>query len=268
MAASPDEPGPPARDAPTGSPLGRVPARQSGRSLRALGALVAAFLVLAIAKPWAWGPSSPRVELAPRAVVPASSGPPASPDVTPEGLAAGVCFGTGAWQVATVETWRLVIAGEIVRQRVRVWHAVDPARVASGPADASIPIVGVAGMEIDSLGWCAPAVGDGRPVGSADVTVWRLADPSRRDGRPGAQVVTVRRVAPPAGETSLAALYREVTDCVSGFGCSGSGVPLLASSWSPGRYVFQYADGAGATWWFGADVQVLPAPTAAPATVP
>ena len=242
-----------------------MPARQAGPGLWTVGALVAAVLVLAIAKPWAWGASSPRTGLPHRSVAPASSGPPATPDLSPEGLAVGVCLGTGAWRVATIETWRLVIAGQIVTQRVRVWQAVDPARAASGPADARVPIVGVAAMDVDALGWCAPSVGDGRPVGPVDVTVWRLADPSRRDGAPEPQVVAVRRVAPPAGETSLAALYREVTDCVSGFGCSGSGVPLLASSWSPGRYVFQYAErGSGATWWFGADLQVLPAPTGAP----
>ncbi|HEX7950235.1 MAG TPA: hypothetical protein VF494_07785 [Candidatus Limnocylindrales bacterium] len=245
-----------------------MPARPAGRGLWTAGALVAAVLILAVAKPWTQGASSPRTGLPHRSVVPASSGPPATPDLSPQGLAADVCLGTGAWRVATIETWRLVIAGQIVTQRVRVWHAVDPARAANGPADARVPIVGVAGMEVDALGWCAPSIGDGRPIGSVDVTVWRLANPSRRDGAPEPQVVAVRRVAPP-GETSLAALYREVTDCVSGFGCSGRGVPLLASSWSPGRYVFQYAErGSSATWWFGADVQVLPAPTGEPAVVP
>ncbi|MBI3750341.1 MAG: hypothetical protein HY263_01630 [Chloroflexi bacterium] len=244
-------------------------ARQPGRGLWTLGALVAAFLVLAIAKPWAWGASEPRATLPPRTAAPASSGPPATPDLSPEGLAASVCLGTGAWRVATIETWRLVIAGQIVTQRVRVWHAVDPARAAEGPADPRIPIVGVVAMEIDALGWCAPSTGSGRPIGSVDVTVWRLADTSRRGGAQEPEVVTVRRVAPPAGATSLAALYREVTDCVSGFGCSGSAVPLLAPAWSPGRYVFQYAEhDSGATWWFGADVQVLPAPTAVPTEAP
>ena len=262
MDASPEPSGPPALETPTGSPLGRVPVRQAGRGLRTVAWLVSAFLLLAIAKPWDWGAaSSPPPTARPRVAVAATPAPSATGDRSPESLAADVCLGTGAWRVATLETWRLAIRGEIVTQRVRVWRAVEPTTSASGPDDPRIPIVGVAAMQVDALGWCAPADGLRHPVGPVLVTVWRLPDPAQRGGSSEAQRLRVRRVAPAQGDNPIAALYREVTDCVSGFGCSGSGVPLLADGWAAGRYVFEYRDsGTSATWWFGADAVVLPTP--------
>jgi hypothetical protein len=263
MDASPEQPGPPALETPTGSPLGRVPVRQPGRGFRTVAGLVTAFLLLAIAKPWDWGAASPPppVVVRPPVVASSSPGPSSITDRSPESLAADVCLGTGAWRVATLETWRLVIRAEVVTQRVRVWRAVEPTLAATGPDDPRIPIVGVAAMQVDALGWCAPAGGSGHPVGPVVVTVWRLPDLAQRGGSLDAEPLRVRRIAPGQGENAIAALYREVTDCVAGFGCSGSGVPLLAEGWAAGRYVFEYHDtGTRATWWFGADVVVLPAP--------
>ena len=261
MDASPDEPGPPAPTAPTGSPLGRVPARQAGRGIRALSVLAATFLLLAIAKPWDWGPPRPSPPAA--RAIPAAT-PAAAPSATaarsPVELAEDVCLGTGAWRVATVETWRLVIDGKSVTQRVRVWRAVAPTTEPIGPDDPRIPIVPVAAMQVDALGWCAPSAGADEPTGPVTVALWRLPAASQPGSR-AIELVRLRRIAPSQGQNDFAALYREVTDCVAGFGCSGSGVPLLAAGWAAGRYVFEYRDtGDGTTRWFGADIQVLPAP--------
>jgi hypothetical protein len=249
-------------EAPRGSSLGQVPAKARGPRFDAAAILVATLLVLAILKPWEIGAGAPGPTVPARTSAPASIAPTATSDITPEGIAAPVCLGTQAWRIATVETWQLVIAGAIETQQVRVWRAIDPVATALGPDDSRIPIVPIASMEIDALGWCAPSSGPGRALGRVDVTVWRL-------GHAGAAAeVTVRRVAPTVGETPFAALYREVTDCLGGYGCSGSGVPLLAPTWAPGRYVLRYLEQATArTWWFGAELQIVPQP-GGPATQP
>ena len=180
----------PSPERPDQTPIGKVPVRRPGRALELLWVLVAALVVLAIAKPWdVASPVAPYLPAWP--VRPATAGPPPTADLSPEGVAEPVCLGTAGWRVTTIETWRLEAA---------------------------------------------------RPV-----------------------AVALRRVAPTNGPTQFAALYREVTDCVGSLACSGITAPLLAQTWAAGRYVFQYADrGAGTTWWFGADVQVLPPPTQEP----
>jgi hypothetical protein len=167
-----------------------------------------------------------------------------------------VCLGTDAWRIASVETWHLYVSGSIRTQQVRVWRAISPVADASGPQDPVIPTVVVAGTEIDALGWCAPGTGPAPPRGPVDVAAWRLS-PEGLVATP----ISLRRTAPGAGDTPYAALYHEVTDCVAGYGCSGSGVPLLAPTWAGGQYVFRYRSADDQTWWFGADVQILPEPT-------
>ena len=258
------------RDTPMGLPLGRVPVNRPGRGLTTLTVLVGVLVILSIAKPWDWGAERSIALVPARSFAPATPGPTATPDLTTAGLAASVCLGTGAWEVATLETWRLIVAGQVTTQQVRVWRALAPARTASGPGDVGIPIVIVAAMQLDALGWCAPSTGVGHPTGEADVTLWRLAGSAEAPG-PGAAapvptLVPMQQIAPTGGGNRLAALYREVSRCVAGYGCSGAGVPLLAPAWKPGRYVFRYSDaGTGGSWWFGADVEVLPAPTSPPA---
>jgi len=221
-------------------------------------------VVLAVLKPWAWATpaASPRVVPPPRPIVTA---PPPSPATAPgpEALATSVCLGTDAWRIASVETWRLVLAGTLQTQQVRVWRAITPVVAAQGPLDRSIPTVVVAGTEVDELGWCAPGTGSTAPRGPVQVSAWRISP----DGST-ATPIALRRIAPSAGDTPFAALYREVTDCLASYGCSGSGVPLLASTWEGGAYVFRYQSADGRTWWFGADVQVLPEPTLPPELPP
>ena len=262
--ASPDDPptldaeasidGPKPADGPAGAPVDRVPVTSPGRGLAAVGAVVAVVLVLAVAKPWTWGVSQAPARQAAVLTLPPAAAPSPTFDASPEHLAAAVCLGTDAWRVASLETWRISNRLGSRSQAVRVWRAIDPVTGPVAPDDPRIPIVGVAATQVDAIGWCAPQTGPERPSGPVDVTVWRLDGVS-------ATRVKIRRVAPVAGETPLAALYREVSDCVSDYGCSGAGVPLLAPGWTTARYVFQYADpGASRTWWFGADVVVLPGP--------
>lgn len=176
--------------------------------------------------------------------------------LSPQAIAASVCLGTDAWRIASVETWHLVLEGVIRSQQVRVWRAIAPIPIASGPLDPAVPTVVVAGTEVDALGWCAPGTGPNPPQGPIDVMAWRISP----DGA-AATPIALRRTAPSAGETPFAALYREVTDCIASYGCSGSGVTLLAPTWTGAQYVFRYRSADAQTWWFGADVQVLPEPT-------
>jgi hypothetical protein len=227
-------------------------------------------VLAAVLKPWTWGvpaASGPIARLRPAPT--ASPGPRPTEDRSPEGLAAAVCLGTDAWRIASVETWRLIVAGHVEVQQVRVWRAISPIDAASGPLDPGIPRVVVAGTQVDALGWCAPDTVDRPSVAPVVVTAWRLTDDGAR-----ADAISVRRVAPTGGETAFAALYREVIGCTfdaagfgqqgSGAGCSTSAGSRLAPTWAAGQVVFRYASADGETWWFGADVEILPPPTAPP----
>jgi hypothetical protein len=241
-----------------------VPSHRPGWPLETLATLVVALVVLTIVKPWDAPPAAaPLIPLQPQR---SEVGPAATQDRSAEGIAEPVCLGTAGWRLATIERWRLVIAGAIEIQKVSVWRAMTPlggsseAEAPTDPTDSRIPIIAVAGEEIDAVGWCAPADGPAKPIGPADVTLWRV-DPA------GPVVAPVHRILPASGTTQFAALYAGVADCSGSPACPGSqGGPLVAPSWTAGRYVFRYVDrGAGQAWWFGADIQVLAAPTAPPA---
>jgi hypothetical protein len=197
--------------------------------------LVAAFVVVAVLKPWGGGG---RVEatLQPDVVVQIEATPAPTEDRTTTGLAAETCLGAGAWQVASLETWR--------NRDVRVWRAIEPLSAASGPLDPAIPAVPVVADVLSGLGWCAPAFGPDKPTGLARVRAWRVVDGV-------ATSVTLRQVQPEDGVTPIAALY----------------VPG-SSPWTSGVIVFQYADtGTGSTRWFAAELEIrtpdaTPGPTA------
>lgn len=255
MAASRD-------DTETGSPVGRVQVSAPGPGFAATGVVVAVLLALAIVKPWDWGGPGPRARAS---AVPAPTptvAPRPTADLTPSGLAAGVCLGTGAWRVASLETWQLAGRNGVRRQEVRVWRALTPLPDATGPDDPAIPVVDVAAMEVDALGWCAPVVGPDAPAGPIVVTAFRL-DRGGGDSLPNA----LRRIAPVNGETPFAALYQDATgDCPADLGsCSGRGRPASGTSWPAGWYVFRLDDQGGQrTLWFGVDVILLPRPSIGP----
>jgi len=211
---------------------------QPPRAAPRLGAamwLAAVFVVIAVLKPWGGGGRVAET-LRPDVGAAVEVTPTPTEDRSAAGLAVSVCLGTGAWRVATLETWR--------NRDVRVWRAIEPAATAAGPLDPSIPSVPVVADVLSGLGWCAPAFGPDEPVGPATVRAWLVVDGA-------AHAVTLRQIQPADGVTPIAALYLPV-----------------AGPWTSGRIVFQYTDsGAGAVSWFAADLQILP-PAASPAPAP
>jgi hypothetical protein len=214
----------------------RVQSPRDAPRLAATMWLAAAFVVIAVLKPWGGG-GPITATLRPGVAVPVEPTPVPTEDRTARGLAASTCLGTGGWRVATLETWQ--------GRDVRVWRAIEPVALASGPLDPRIPTVPVVADVLSALGWCAPAFGPEQPVGPARVRAWQVIDGIARS-------VTLHRVLPEEGITHIAALY------------------LPASGrWTTGLVVFQYADtGTGASAWFGADLRILGAPASSPATSP
>lgn len=236
-----------------GPVLKQVGARPGSR-LSVATSLVAVLVGIAILKPWGVGtttpPSRPPRTTIPIAVVPT---PRPTNDDSADGLASPICLGAGAWQVATLETWRT--------QDVRVWRAVEPISEASGPLDSTIPSVPVVALEIGALGWCAPGHGPDRPVGPAEVTTWFVVGETATE-------LQLRQVLPERGFTLIAALYERQAPCPPRRACPVTPEDAFTLPWATGRVVFRYEDlGAHRVSWFAADLDVI-APAAAAATGP
>jgi hypothetical protein len=201
--------------------------------------LVAAFVIIAVLKPW--GGAGPATEtLRPDAVAAPDITPAPTEDRSATGLALPICLGTGAWRVATLET--------SLRRATRVWRAIEPVSSVTGFDDPSIPSVPIVADQLSGLGFCAPAFGPAMPVGPAHVQAWQVLSPTVTNQVP------LRQVQPASGATPIAALY----------------VPRFGS-WTTGRIVFEYEDtGAGTVWWFAVDLRITPvaAPSASPAPSP
>ena len=195
--------------------------------------LVAAFVLIALLKPWGGG-GRVAATLLPDVAGPAEITPEPTEDRSAVGLAEPVCLGAGAWRIATLETWRA--------RSVRVWRAIEPVGAATGPLDPSIPAVPVAADVLTGLGWCAPAYGSEQPIGPAHVRAWQVVDGAAHE-------VALRQVQPADGVTPIAALYLPAT-----------------GAWTSGRVVFEYRDdGTGALRWLAADLQIAalaPGPSA------
>ena len=225
-----------------GFPVTPVRPPIADRGLAMAGVVVAIVVGLAFVKPWGEAGEAPTP--GPRRVAAtATAGPTPQPtDDSAEGLAAPVCLGAGGWRIASVETWR--------DHDVRVWRAVVPADLASGPLDQAIPTVPLFGLEVQALGWCAPAYGPERPVGPAEVTGWIVLDGV-------AHLLELRQVLPARGTTALAGLYLPVAPCALGVPCAPAQTRFVTQRWVTGRVVFRYEDrGAATTLWFGADVEL------------
>ena len=217
--------------------------------------------VLAIVKPWSWWAGPSRSAVARAAPSPTTPGPSPTPDLSPAGLAAETCLGTGAWRIATLETWRLTGPAGSKTQEVRVWLALSPT-VATDAEDPSIPLVNVAAMEVDALGWCAPVTGPDAPAGPMVVNAFRLDGA----GAPATEI-GLRRIAPTGGVTPFAALYQDLKDCgpPSGSSCTSSGPRLRGATWPAGQYLFRLQDvGASHVLWFRVLVIDVPAPVGSP----
>jgi hypothetical protein len=214
----------------------RFEARLAGddRSPLMVAALVAAFVALAILKPWAAAGvpgTSPSVgdgenPTAQGAIVaPQSSGLVAR---TPtDDAIVEMCLEPGSWRTATIETWR--------DQTVRVWRAIDPSP-AGRPLDPSIPIVPAVGSSVPAIGYCAPTSGPERPLGPATVRAWWV------DGD-AVDPLDLRQIVPVAGISPLGALFGPPAELGS------------TTSWPNGLVVFRYEEqGAGSSRWFGIEI--------------
>lgn len=178
---------------------------------------------------------------------------PRPTDDSADGLADPVCLGAGAWRVASLETWRT--------QRVRVWRAVEPIGDARGPLDPTIPTVPVVALEIEALGWCAPAYGPDRPLGPAQVTAWFVAGGTAAE-------LQLRQVLPTRATTPIAALYELRDGCLPRLACPVTPAGPVTLPWATGRVVFRYEDlGAHRVAWFAADIDIV-VPGMAPGTSP
>ncbi len=213
-------------------PVALVQPPRPAPRLNALVWLAAALVVIAVLKPWGGGGRVAET-LRPDAAGPVDVTPAPTEDRSATGLALPICLGTGAWRVATLETWR--------SRDVRVWRAIEPIAKATGPTDPAIPSVPVVADVLGGLGWCAPAFGDGQPAGPATVRAWAVADGAAR-------AISLRQVQPVDGVTPIAALY----------------LPA-GGAWTSGRVVFEYTDdGSDLVAWFAADLQILPPPSPGP----
>ncbi|MEA2673848.1 MAG: hypothetical protein QOI92_1040, partial [Chloroflexota bacterium] len=170
----------------------------------ALGVVIALLAVL-ILKPWTGGTPEPSRFVSVASAAPATATPIPTEDRTADGLAIPVCLGSGAWRVASLETWQT--------QDVRVWRAIEPIADTTGPLDPAIPSVPIVAIELTALGWCAPAYGTDKPVGPAIVTAWTI-----HDGE--ALPLQLRQVRPAHDVTPIAALYVPLTLCPNPPGCA------------------------------------------------
>jgi hypothetical protein len=220
------------------------PRTDEGHLASALGA-AAILLAVLILKPWTGGTAEPTRFLALASLGPATATPIPTEDRTADGLAVPICLGTGAWRVASLETWQT--------QDVRVWRAIDPIADATGPLDPQIPSVPIVAIQLTALGWCAPAYGPDKPVGPATVTAWTLDDGA-------ALPLQLRQVRPTDGVTPIAALYVPLTRCPTPATCPPQTSSPVPTPWTTAHVVFHYQDTASTQAWFAADITILPPP--------
>jgi hypothetical protein len=211
----------------------RFEARLAGddRSPLMVAGLVAAFVALAILKPWAAAGSQPSGADGTNAAVqvaPIDPQPHGSAARTPtDDAISEMCLEPGSWRTATIETWR--------DQTVRVWRAIDPGP-ASRPLDPSIPIVPAVGSSIPAIGYCAPTSGPERPLGPATIRAWWV------DGD-AVERLELRQITPVSGVSPFGALFGPPAELGS------------TTSWPNGLVVFRYEEQvAGESRWFGIEI--------------
>ena len=230
---------------------GRTSGRDSFAAVRMTGgappigrwaALVVILLVLAIVKPWGSNgvpPVSPaaadRAGTNPASVETTAQRTPAADAVSADAAVQSICFNPLSWRVATVERWR--------DQTIRVWRAIEPRAVATGPEDGRVPITPLVSEGVIELGWCAPVDGAVRLAGHAVVEVWHRTPT-------GAQPVTMTSQRPGPGTSPYGALYGSPAAAVS--------AASVVTLWNDGTYVFHQRAPNGDDSWFGVDLERRP----------
>lgn len=202
-------------------------------------AITAAFLVLAIAKPWA-GPAQPRPLVQSSFVLPSAATPDGATVIDPIAQALEVqCGEPLGWRVFTHE--------DFLGRTFRTWRSVVPMVSASGPLDPAVPVIQV-GPTIEALGYCSPWTDGERPPVGVTVSAWRIAAATTPD--PTAQAVPLESIIP-EWPIDLGALFSPGTSgaTVSARDRAPFAVGTGARSWSIGRYVFAIRAPGWERWW-------------------
>ena len=232
-----------------------VRVRSTGRRPMVIAVVVLALVAVSIVKPWAGPDPAPPVPIA-AASFPATVRLPLAPssgrDLAEAARTAGVLPATPPAALAPGQIacgpadWRIVTLGGFADWTVRSWIAIAPVE-ASGPGDASIPVLSLGHSDVAGLGACASAGGVAAPGrASRIIAAWRKGaagtgsgtlrqvaladlDPLSSGGPPGARS-GVRR---PAAE-----LVRPVAAAAGGRWPVGLYVLRLASpDASPDRWI-------------------------------
>ncbi len=240
-------------------PTATVRVARRSRQTGWLAVLVAGFIVVMVAKPWAGAarPPGPLVQgsfTLPTATPVLIPGPPAAAEALQ--LQCGSPLG---WRVFTHEGF--------LGQTLRAWRFVEPAAAASGPLDPGVPIIEV-GPTIEALGYCSSWTRDERPPADVAVSAWRIVGSVAADET--AVAVRLESLVPD-WPTDLGALFSPGAGSIgavggssasgargggatpgsggagSGGGDGRSGAP--DSSWSLGRYVFAVRGDGFERWW-------------------
>jgi len=227
----------PERDAPD-RPTGATTTTRlagGGRGPAIIGALIAAFVAVALLKPWP-GPGASR----PTPRIPTVQAPVATVDPLAELRLH--CQEPLGWRIFSQERW--------LAMTVRSWRSLQPAYGAKGPLDPAIPIVPIV-ARLDGLGYCSPWTQDQRPPDAATVDAWQIvASVAETDGRNlGATVANGLSLHPlmPGWATVLGALYAPPGD-------GSASQTATAPVWPVGRFVFAVRAPGYQRWW-GVDLQ-------------
>ena len=219
-------------------PTTTVRIARRGRQTGLVAAVLAVFVIVAVAKPWAGGPRPPRPLVQGSFALPA-----ATPALIPGSPAAAEAL---QLQCGSPLGWRVFTREGFLGQTLRAWRFMEPASAATGPLDPGVPVIQV-GPTIEALGYCSSWTSAERPPVDVAVSAWRVAGP----GRANATVVAVPLESlVPEWPTELGALFSPGAGSPGGSGRSGggrSGDP--GSAWSLGRYVFAVRGDGFERWW-------------------
>jgi hypothetical protein len=196
-------------------------------------AAVAAFLVIAVLKPWGTTAPTAGTRGAPSPVPDRQLIAAAPRDDDLADLRSN-CDEPFGWRVYSRE-------GRITGMPFRVWSSVTPATSATGPTDPSIPLVQVA-PTIEALGYCAPWRGADAPPEGVAVSAWELEPGPRPGDRMTARPLSLVAVAP-ARPSQFTGLYHEHDASRPGASHDPD------ETWPHGEYVFRVSADGWARWW-------------------